>query len=253
MQYIGSAGSGGASQVNLRTLREKVRQVDLPADVADSVMRELGASDLVVRAALDMLETVVSFLQDAPSGSGSGAHALDLSESLLCDYMSSFLLITPEHVRITLSLPTLHSTFATKISVKHVGALYAALHARSMQGKHELAFLDDAFAQPIDALVADEIAALLRPSSSSSSSAAAAGAPRLDIAECLAAMKQLSQYLNSYAPKLSLKDALGSVESETLEVDLSELDWFAQSFPAQLTLAHFVKFWDLLKAAVVVS
>ncbi len=66
MQYIDQSGGQGAG-----LLKQKVKQENLPKDVAKAIIKELS-SPSKARLTLELLETCISFLQVCVCGSAGG-------------------------------------------------------------------------------------------------------------------------------------------------------------------------------------
>jgi hypothetical protein len=213
MMQFSNAGEG-----SVPALQQKVRQEPLSKEMAQVILKEVG-SPSQARACLELLETCVSFLQ---ATGGSFVQRLDVGEKTLGEYIRTVLLMKEADFG--------SRTISQQVRLKHIDSLWKLL--RDVTVVDPFANVRPKYRESLD---------------EKQSEALLAATALMDVEVLLPLLREFicGQLTEEHIDKeSSLKATLGFLESG--DAYLSDLPWFASSFPAALLMKHAMATYELL-------
>jgi len=223
IQYTNAAGSGDSGNVSL--LAQKVKQVPLPRDIAENILKELR-SPVEALHCLELLEVCISFLLTT---GGSFAQHLDdqVSNKLLSKYIKQDLLMDD-------GTEFDSKTIAQQCQLKHIDALWKLL--RDATVTDVFASVRPKYRAPLSERQKQAVQALAQQK-------------KLDLDVLLPVMKEFvtSQLREDQtAASRSVKETIGFCEVK--DQNLSDLPWFQSFFPDDLLMSNMLDVYHTLES-----
>jgi len=224
IQFTNTASSGDSSNVYL--LSQKVKQMALPRDIADNILKELRSPVEALRC-LELLEVCISFL--LTTGGSFAQHLGDqVANKLLSRYIKQDLLME-EGTEFE------SKTISQQVQLKHIDSLWKLL--RDCTVTDVFAAVRPKYRQVLSDKVKTSLMALVQQK-------------KLDLDVLLPKMKEFitSQLREDQtAAHRSIKETIGFCEIDDAQT-MGDLGWFKAFFPDDITMSHMMDTYTTLES-----